>query len=174
MADTARSVSALQALLADNTSGAISPQDLRDLLVSSLGVYGEIYVAGGSTPQGSIDTSYALITGFAANGLSSGTTPDHSSDQITVDVTGTYLVMANVCFTGTASTEFTVAVFAEGIEEHIHFCRSIGTGVTVGSAHLCGVLALTATDVVDLRVKADGASKSITVQEGAFTVRMIG
>jgi len=34
MVDTIRSISALQALLADNTSGDISPQDIRDLLVS--------------------------------------------------------------------------------------------------------------------------------------------
>src|SRR3990167_284713 len=36
MADTIRQLAALQALLADNTSGAISPQDLRDFLVSAL------------------------------------------------------------------------------------------------------------------------------------------
>src|SRR3989304_3791892 len=34
MADTIRQLAALQALLADNTGGAISPQDLRDFLVS--------------------------------------------------------------------------------------------------------------------------------------------
>jgi hypothetical protein len=34
MADTARNKAALLTLLADNTSGAISPQDLRDLVVS--------------------------------------------------------------------------------------------------------------------------------------------
>lgn len=34
MTDTVRTVAALQALLADNSTGAISPQDLRDMLVS--------------------------------------------------------------------------------------------------------------------------------------------
>lgn len=34
MADTVRTIAALQALLADNTEGDISPQDLRDMLVS--------------------------------------------------------------------------------------------------------------------------------------------
>ena len=34
MVDTIRTLSALQTLLADNTSGDISPQDLRDMLVS--------------------------------------------------------------------------------------------------------------------------------------------
>lgn len=34
MADTIRTIAALQALLADNTAGNISPQDLRDMLVT--------------------------------------------------------------------------------------------------------------------------------------------
>lgn len=38
MTDTVRAYSALVTLLADNTSRAISPQDLRDMLVSVLGV----------------------------------------------------------------------------------------------------------------------------------------
>ncbi len=38
MADTVRSLTALQALLADNTARAISPQDIRDALYSVLGV----------------------------------------------------------------------------------------------------------------------------------------
>jgi len=37
MADTKRLLSALQTLLADNTDGLISAQDLRDMLVSVMG-----------------------------------------------------------------------------------------------------------------------------------------
>jgi hypothetical protein len=37
MSDTVRVLSALQTLLADNTNRAISPQDLRDFLVSAVG-----------------------------------------------------------------------------------------------------------------------------------------
>lgn len=40
MVDTVRSLSALQAILADNTTGDISPQDLRDFLLSSIGTTG--------------------------------------------------------------------------------------------------------------------------------------
>ena len=40
MADTIRNLTALQTLLADNNTGLISPQDIRDLLVSSLGGFG--------------------------------------------------------------------------------------------------------------------------------------
>lgn len=40
MVDTIRTLSALQSLLGDNTSGDISAQDLRDMLVSALGGFG--------------------------------------------------------------------------------------------------------------------------------------
>ena len=42
MADTIRDRAAIIALFPDNTSGEISPQDERDLIVSAWGVYGAI------------------------------------------------------------------------------------------------------------------------------------
>lgn len=47
MADTIRTLAALKALLPDNTTGLISPQDLRDMLVSLVPGHGSIYI---STP----------------------------------------------------------------------------------------------------------------------------
>lgn len=46
MTDTVRTLSALQTLLADNTGGAISPQDLRDAVISAVGrLYGRALAA---------------------------------------------------------------------------------------------------------------------------------
>lgn len=44
MADTQRTLTAILALLADNTTGDISPQDVRDMLVSSIGRCAQISV----------------------------------------------------------------------------------------------------------------------------------
>jgi len=49
MADTSRTKSALATILADNTAGDISPQDLRDLMESLDVPYGELYQTGNST-----------------------------------------------------------------------------------------------------------------------------
>jgi hypothetical protein len=175
MADTARSLSDLQALLADNATGDISPQDLRDFLVTSLGVYGGIYVSDGAAAQGSIDTSYTKITGFAGDAASSDTTPDHTADTITIGVTGIYFVMANLSFSGTASVTFSVALYSQGVEQDIHFARTISTGGDVGAAGLSGLISLTAADVLDLRIKASsGSGRSITLVQGNFSVRMVG
>lgn len=46
MADTIRTVAQIQALLADNTTGAISPQDLRDMLVSLANAYQQLNTKG--------------------------------------------------------------------------------------------------------------------------------
>ena len=48
MVDTARTVSALQTLFADNTNGDISPQDLRDFLVSVMGRTKHVWVGAGA------------------------------------------------------------------------------------------------------------------------------
>ncbi len=54
MADTQRTVAQLQTLLPNNITGAISPQDLRDLLVSLQNDHGEISVT--SAAETTIDT----------------------------------------------------------------------------------------------------------------------
>lgn len=53
MADTVRTLAALQALLADNTSGDISAQDLRDFLVSAYHVVQVVTVQSGAVATGS-------------------------------------------------------------------------------------------------------------------------
>jgi hypothetical protein len=51
MADTIRTLSALQSLLADNTAGDISPQDVRDMLVSTylLDYSADVSITGAAT-----------------------------------------------------------------------------------------------------------------------------
>lgn len=62
MADTVRALSALQTLLADNTSRAISPQDLRDAIYSTLGVVPYVAKSAGYTATES-DVVIAVTTG---------------------------------------------------------------------------------------------------------------
>lgn len=53
MTDTVRALSALQTLLADNTIGAISPQDVRDAVISSNGhLYGRVITSTPATLTG--------------------------------------------------------------------------------------------------------------------------
>lgn len=65
MADTVRTLTALQALLANNTERAISEQDLRDALVSGMGVVA--YVAKTATYSASEDDEFIAVSATSAD-----------------------------------------------------------------------------------------------------------
>jgi len=98
MADTVRTLAALQSLLADNETGDISPQDLRDMLVSILGAYGGFYIHASSTGHtlgGSEELcTLATPTAFDAQDLE----VDTGNKKVTIATDGKYLVLVGaVC-----------------------------------------------------------------------------
>ncbi len=172
-ADTQRSLSALQGLLADNTTGDISPQDLRDFLVSSQGGFGSIYVNGGSTAQTGITGTPAQMTGFVTNGISSGTTPDHTSDNITVATEGDYLVNASVSFVGSSSDIFQVEIFYNSASTGYAFNRFISAGGDTGSASVSGLISAAAGKTFDLYISSSTGGTSFTPQEASLIVTRV-
>ena len=119
MADTIRTKAAILALLADNASQDISPQDLRDAIVSIFGVYGFLYVTNGVTAQTGIGTSPALVTGLVTAGAGVGTTPNGTSKRIVIDSgsDGVYLFLFTCSFSGTNNATFTFNVRKNGSTE---------------------------------------------------------
>ena len=173
MADTSRTLSALQTLLADNTAGAISPQDLRDMLLSLSSGYGMIYVQGGSTAQGSLSGTPAKLTAFAGNGVSSDTTPDHTDDSIAIGTAGKYLCSFHCSFTGTGSSTFQFRIAIDGVESVIGFERAFPAAPNYGSASCAGVLSLAAAEKVTVYVSSDDGGTSVTVSDAQLTVSRI-
>lgn len=109
MADTARTQAALLALFPDNTTRDISPQDLRDFVVSRLSSYAALKgtavgaKALGGTPGTLLDTWYS-------NGVYGGDlTPDYTTGKITIGVTGTYLVLYGIQATRTSARTIVTA-----------------------------------------------------------------
>lgn len=81
MVDTIRSLSVLQTLLADNTTGEISPQDIRDFLVSAFGYADPLAFKPGSpnTPDSAWESglgNYTAVSGSSGTAtlLTAGTT----------------------------------------------------------------------------------------------------
>lgn len=173
MADTSKTLAQLQTLLADNTTGAISPQDLRDMLLSVLSGYGHISVLGGVTNQGSITSTPAKITGFAADGPASNMTPAHGSDQITVGVSGKYLLNAQMSFSGTASKTFVIRAYVDGVITTIGCQRKLGTGGDVGSCSFTGILTLAATEVVTLYVSSSDGGTDFLIVDGQLALSRV-
>ena len=140
-------------------------------VVSSLdeenaGTYGMIYTQNGSTPQTGIGGTPELLTGFATDGLASGTTPSAADDKITVSKAGVYLVLAQISFSGTVTTEFNLHIHKTGTTTNFGTHRVLGTGGDVGSCSTMGIVSLAAGDDVSIYVNSDGSSDSITVVDG--------
>ena len=174
MADTPRSLSDLQTILANNTSGAISPQDVRDFLVTALGVYGSITCFEASTQQDNPDTG-AKLTCFTTNGAANGTTPDHTNDQITINVAGVYDIAFQASFSGTSSSETRFRLRKGGTEQNYGCLRKLGTAGDVGSASFfASGVALVATDVITVYVEMGGATDDLTVVDAQLSVKMVG
>lgn len=172
MADTIRDRAAILALFADNTSGDISAQDARDMIVSVHGVYGMLYVAAGAAAQ-SLTTTAAKLTGFAANGPNAGTTPDHANDQLTVGTAGVYLIHGQFSAIGETGTEYTLTLRKNGAA-----VTEIATGFTaslvVGDVHscsFCGLLSCAANDVLTVYGESnDAGGADLTLQNAQLTV----
>jgi len=107
MADTIRTRSAILLLLADNSSKAISAQDLRDMLVSVWGVFGELFINSGSATQAATQTA-SVMTLWANAGESNGMTVSTSDNKIVVGTNGdgTYRFNFDISFVGDPGAKY--------------------------------------------------------------------
>ena len=159
----------------DNTTGAISPEDLRNGLVSWMGCYAHLYTKTGSTAQATIDTTFAKITGWATAGVADDAVPSAANDRITATSAGDYLVAASLAFSGTSSETFTFNIHVDQSEGVIQTIRKIGTAGDVGTTVCFGILTLTAGQQLEVYCKsAAGSGDSITMQDCHFVAVRIG
>jgi hypothetical protein len=152
MADTQRSKSALAAILADNVSANISPQDVRDFLESMDLPFGAFYVSSSAatTPAGagtflkalgtttSIDTN--LFT-HSTNRLTYNGTPDCRA-----------LAFASVSMTCAGVNKIVSLGFADtgSIITATRVDRKISTGSDIGAAAVIGAATLSTNDYIEL------------------------
>src|SRR5210317_938658 len=107
MADTQRSVSEVLALLPDNLSGDISPQDLRDALTTWRMGMGQVYVPSGSGAAVVIPdtTDYVEVTSPTWSLSTGGVWFDESAGNGRLTYTG----VADVMVHAAATISFTTA-----------------------------------------------------------------
>jgi len=170
MADTIRARTDLLTALADNATGQISAQDMRDVLVSVHGVYGMLHVEDASTPQTGLNGTPQKLTAFVVEGPSSGVTCDATNDKLTVGTAGVYLCMLQLSFSGTISASIEGHIYKGGVDTGLGFHRKMGTGGDQGSASCIGLVTCAASDVLEIYVTSDGSNDSVTVIDGQFAV----
>lgn len=133
---------------------------------------------GSTTSQGGaggVGASYVKITTFDGDVSFGDVTADSTTDDdITVTTAGTYLVDFSCSFSGTASATFTATAHVNGSPDTTaSFTRKLGTGGDVGSASFTSLIALSASDIVTVWVKADAASKTFTVHSACLRVTQV-
>ena len=175
MADTARTHAALVALLADNTTGNISPQDLRDMLESL------------NSPMGEI--SYFNVTGTAVtiNAQSNGSTNMVVCNPVTSVKGGGYLfdngganngrlryigagdkmlhVACSISFSGIGANEnFVIGVAKNGTVDAASKCiRKVGGGGDIGSTAMHLMTNVSQNDYLEVYVGNMSSTANFTV-----------
>lgn len=174
MADTQRDTASILALLADNTGGDISPQDLRDAIVSILGGYGGLTADGSAAQLTGIFTA-TLVTGFTHAMATDGTvvTASVGDDDVTMSVAAKYEVHASLSFTGSASATYTILVYLNGVATAI---KAQGAMDSSGGA-LClacsGVLDIPAGQAIDLRITSTLADSVALLRGGQLWAKRV-
>ena len=133
MADTQRSRADLNTLLADNTSGDISPQDIRDMLETLHPSYGSNYISTPATTSITDSTNYFKCA---------GTTTDISlrnfsgKTALGVDNRLRYDGAATVHIHGAVTISFSLASGTNKVLEFdvYHYDDSAASGAVVGSS----------------------------------------
>lgn len=174
MASTIRNRTDILNLLGDNSSKAISAQDVRDAIVSVWGVFGEMYVFGGTTAQ-VVGTTPTVLTLWSSIGESNGVTVDTSNNRITIGAgaDGTYRVHCNVDYNGDHNVKFKFVLRRTGsiISRATQSRQFFNTGLDgVRSAGFSGYLTAAVGDQLQIYVEATVNSSNMTIVEAQFLI----
>ena len=177
MADTIRTRAQILALLPDGSSQAISPQDLRDAIVSSA-VYGGICVRDGAPVTQGLSTTPAKLTVCDIDEPSYGVVPDSTTDNdLTVPTggDGDYDVQmsGSVSINATTTTEIRVRVNGSepaSLKVGLKMDNTSGTKEVFNAA---GTIPLAAGDIVTAYVEVAAGSPTLSVYDLALRIRRL-
>lgn len=121
---------------------------------------------------------FVQIVDFDTNGVFVNTTPDHTSDNITILVPGVYSVICTISAQSSQSHNYHFAIFKSGSElTNMTQGRHTTIASKIGAVALSGFVALVATDTIDLRVeRRDGGAvtKTIIIEHATLCINRIG
>lgn len=181
MADTERTIADLQARLLDNATGAISPQDLRDLLASSLGGYASMIlsIAGSPAVQGltvtdQVITAYNAVTAQSISNFANGCSADAATGKITIGTTGLYHVgFFSSCRTDVNNKIVHFTPYISDVIGLVEVDRKFAQN-DVGVVSMHAVVPYTAGATVDIRARIESGTTNITYEALGFHVHRVG
>jgi len=175
MVDTVRSLAAVVALLADNTVGDISPQDVRDMLVSLAMQHGQVSVVGNAVVTTIPDTTAFHEVDMTGAALSEQSQVIAGSDDFDMPVAGRlrYIGLQTRMFHVMATFSF----ITDSNLQEIHFQlansgvvsvqaevrRKTGTGTDVGSTAIHWITPLALNEYISLFAKNVSTASDLTI-----------
>jgi len=154
MADTERTKADLLALYADNTSGDISPQDLRDLVETMDRPVGFMVVSTPATTTIGVAGTYYLAAGTTTLYVSRDFTMPQNNR---LTYTGTPKILALVALSltlsvsGTGNKTLAITLYKGGGEVSAKYrCRSTLTGATCRSYTIMALVSMTTNDYLEI------------------------
>jgi hypothetical protein len=117
-------------------------------------------------------STFYIITPFTSAVVEGGV--EFITNHLKAPVDGIYKITNSVSFNGTASTIYHIAVYRNGSElNNILIEHEIGAGNEIGAAAASGIVKLAKNDVIDVRVAADGASKTMNANHVSLVLQRI-
>jgi hypothetical protein len=173
MAETERDFATLQAQLADNTTKAITPLRLRDLMVSALGGFSSLYVDGGSAAQ-ALTGTFSKLTPFDTGGPSRGATADTTNDELTINTAGQYFVTLDLALDATVQTDIDVELRADAVKiVGSGTKRTIAMAPAISALSIAGIFTLAAGQKISVYGKVN-PNASVTIRHGRFVAKRVG
>lgn len=163
---------------ADGSSYQLTWSILKDELYG----YGEIKAESNATATtittASTDFSNKVqVTIFDTNGSSdTNATPDHTTDDITVNAAGVYRVTVTASISGSASDKISLAAFKNNGATQItaRGTMTLDASGNTQSVTCSGLASLAATDTVELWIQNETDTDNVTVEDVSLTVERVG
>ena len=183
MPEQERTIANLAALLADNVAGDISPQEVRDLMASSMGGYAGLIqtVAGGQDTLLAVGATPVLIDVYDVVSSQSidvnllGAQASLANSELTVGVDGFYQLSFFASFhLGSNNKTASFVAFLNGVATDLEYDVFVSNGSDIGGVGLSHVFALTAGDLIDFRVSIATPSSDVIFTACGLSMHRVG
>lgn len=169
---TQRTYSELVALFPDNTSGAISPQDIRDFLESVRTVHGSLNLVTPAATTINVAGTYELINGVMVSGTHNALMTADASGRLTYNGASErhFHIVASISMTSQNNNQtvgFRIA--RNGVSDPVtQIRRRVGTGSDVGAVAIHGDEVLSNGDYIEVFATNYTSTGSLTVEDFYF------
>jgi len=176
MAETPRTYAELQTALADNTTRAITPEDVRDLMASAMSCYGAMaIVADTAPPQGLNELTWTVISGWDQIQTQSNMTVDLGASSTTVLYEGVYQASVSLSFELDGKDTMRLGLSVNGAPPASGgFGRKVQNASDLGSMSALTQAPVLAGDIITVVGKLTDGTANITSHTAVFAMSRIG